>query len=170
MKHFWRALTLPLQWLLALVLLFEEWGWEPLQRAMAWLGRWPGLRWLEARIRSLQPWAALGVLAMPALALLPVKLLALWLMGHGHWMLGIFTIVAAKVLGTAVVARLFTLTHAALVRLAWFAWLYGRWMGWKTALLMRVRASSLWRAGQIVRRRVQARWRVWTRRRTGGTH
>jgi hypothetical protein len=30
--------------LLALVILFEEWGWEPLQRALARLGRLPVLR------------------------------------------------------------------------------------------------------------------------------
>ena len=159
MKRFWRALTLPLQWLLALVLLFEEWGWEPLQRAMAWLGRWPSLRWLEARIRSLQPWAALGVLAMPALALLPVKLLALWLMGHGHWMLGIFTVVAAKVLGTAVVARLFTLTRPALMQMEQFARIYARWTLWKTALLDRVRASRPWRQAHALGQR----WRRWWR-------
>ena len=31
-----RLLTLPI----ALLVLFEEWGWEPARRAMAWLMRW----------------------------------------------------------------------------------------------------------------------------------
>lgn len=159
MKRFWRALTLPLQWLLALVLLFEEWGWEPLQRAMAWVGRWPGLRGLEERVRSLPPWAALGVLAVPALALLPVKLLALWLIGHEHWMLGVFTIVAAKVLGTAVVARLFTLTHPALMQMEGFARTYTHWTLWKAALLGRVRTSRPWRQLHWLQRQARRWWR-----------
>ena len=34
----------------ALVILFEEWGWEPLQRLMARLARLPLLAWLERRV------------------------------------------------------------------------------------------------------------------------
>ena len=36
MRWIRRLLALPV----ALLLLFEEWGWEPLQRAIAWLARW----------------------------------------------------------------------------------------------------------------------------------
>ena len=37
------------------------------------------------------------------------------------------------------VARLFTLTRPALMRLDWFAAMHGHWTRWKTALLERVR-------------------------------
>jgi len=39
--------------LLARVMLFEEWGWEPLQRMVARLMRLPPLTWLERRIAAL---------------------------------------------------------------------------------------------------------------------
>lgn len=132
-------------WLLALVILFEEWGWVPLARALAWLGRLPVLAWIERRVRALPPYAALALFALPTLALLPVKLLALWLIGIGRMSLGLLVIVLAKVLGTAVVARLFMLTQPALMRLAWFERWYLRWMAWKTALLTQVHASKVWR-------------------------
>ena len=53
--------------LVALVVLFEEWGWEPLQRLMARITRLPGLRQLEAMIVRAPPWAALIVLLLPSL-------------------------------------------------------------------------------------------------------
>lgn len=145
-------------WLLALVILFEEWGWEPLQRALAWVARLPGLRWLEQRIQSLPPYASLALFLLPTLALLPVKLLALWLIGQGQVIFGTLVILATKLVGTAVVARLFSLTQPALMQLAWFASAYARWTIWKTALLAQVRASWPWRLGRVLKHRLQRRW------------
>jgi hypothetical protein len=132
--------------LLALVILFEEWGWGPLQRAMAWIGSLPVLRQIEAWIARLPPYGALAIFVLPSLTLLPVKLLALWFIGQGHAGLGLSVIVAAKLAGTAVLARLFSLTRPALMKLAWFARLHARWIAFKDALLARVRASAPWRA------------------------
>jgi len=144
--------------LLALLILFEEWGWVPLQRLMARLGRLPVLRRLEAAVARLPPRAALAVFLLPTLLLLPVKLLALWLIGQGKALLGGAVIVLAKLVGTALVARLFTLTQPALLTMPWFASLYGRWTAWKEALLARVRASWAWRVGRIFKRRVRRMW------------
>ncbi len=163
-----RALEAVLGWLLALVILFEEWGWEPLQRVLARIGAWRGLRWIESAIRRLPPYAALALFALPTLALLPVKLGALWLIGKGQVMAGAALILAAKVAGTAIVARLFTLTRPALMRLAWFAALYGRWTSWKAALLTRVRASRPWRAARVLKHRVRRRWQAWRKVWAGG--
>ncbi|OYU43755.1 MAG: hypothetical protein CFE44_16650 [Burkholderiales bacterium PBB4] len=145
-------------WGFALLILFEEWGWEPLQRLMARIGRLPVLRRLEALITRLPPRAALAVFLLPTLLLLPVKLLALWLIGQGKALLGGVVIVVAKLVGTAVVAQLFTLTKPALMTMPWFASLYGRWSAWKAALLVRVRASWAWRGGRVFKRRVRRLW------------
>lgn len=147
-----------LGWLLALLILFEEWGWEPLQRALAWVGRLPGLRWLERRIQTLPPYAALALFLLPTLMLLPVKLLALWFIGQGKVLSGTLVILSAKLVGTAIVARLFSLTQPALMQLAWFARAYTRWVGWKDALLTQVRATWPWRLGRLLKRRMRQRW------------
>lgn len=166
-KHLFRLslASLPLRllkslfgWLLALVILFEEWGWVPLQRTLAWIARLPGLRWLEQRIQSLPPYASLALFLLPTLALLPVKLLALWLIGQGQVIFGTLVILLAKLVGTAVVARLFTLTQPALMQLAWFASAYARWTIWKTALLVHVRTSWPWRLGRVLKHRLTRRW------------
>ena len=144
--------------LLALVILFEEWGWEALQALAERIGRWPPLHWLERRIARLPPWGALAVYFVPALGLLPVKLGALWLVGSGHALAGLGLILGAKVLGTALLARLFALTQPALMRMPWFARGYERWRAWKLALLARVRASRAWRMVGEWRRRMVAAW------------
>ncbi|MGH9577857.1 MAG: hypothetical protein ACRD3R_10515, partial [Terriglobales bacterium] len=100
-----RVLKALFSWALALLILFEEWGWVPLANALAVLGRLPVLRWIERRIQALPPYAALLVFFAPTIALLPVKLFALWLIGEGRSILGLAVIVIAKIVGTAVVAR-----------------------------------------------------------------
>lgn len=146
--HLWaaikRLITTVGIWLLALILLFEEWGWDRLAAILAWFGRLPGLRWIERRIRRLPPYAALGLFAIPALTLLPVKLLALYWLGQGHTVLGVGVIIAAKVGGTAVSARLFMLTQPTLMKLAWFARLFTHWMTFKGRILARIKASIAW--------------------------
>lgn len=156
-----RALKNTLAWLLALVILFEEWGWEPLQRALARIGQLPGLRWIERYIARLPPYPALAVFLVPTLLLLPIKLLALWLISRSWVVAGTLVIVVTKLIGTAVVARLFSLTQPALMTLPWFARWYARWSAWKTALLERVRASRPWRLGRQIRQQWITRWRAW---------
>ena len=98
---------------LALLILFEEWGWEPLRRAFALLGRLPQVARLEARLRRLPPRWALLVLVLPSLLILPIKLLAVWLVAMGRVSLGVLLVIAAKLVGTALLAWLFGLIQPA---------------------------------------------------------
>ena len=137
----------------ALFLLFEEWGWEPLASAFAALGRLPVWQRLERLIAGLPPWAALLVFGVPVLALIPIKLLALYLIGEGQIGLGIGLVLLAKLAGTAIAARLFQLTQPALMQLAWFARSYTAFKSWKDRMLRHVRTSWPWRAGRRLKRR-----------------
>jgi len=147
--------------LFALLILFEEWGWEPLQRLMARIARLPVLRHLEAAIARLPPWAALAALVLPLLVFVPAKLVAVWLIGSGRPGRGVVALLAAKMIGTAVIARIFALTRPALLQLPWFAALYARWITWKEVWLARVRASWAWRAGRAVARAARRQWARW---------
>ena len=148
----------------ALILLFEEWGWEPLAALLARLSRLPLWARVERRIEALPPWAAVALFALPALALLPVKLLALFLIGRGHALMGVGVLLAAKVLGTAILARLFTLTQPALMRLAWFARWYPRWKTWKDGVIAQVRRSAPWQAGLRWKARAREQWAAFRQR------
>src|SRR3954469_3510418 len=91
-----RRITRVLAWPLALLILFEEWGWDPLQQAMARLALLLRLRWVGERIERLPPYAALALFLLPSVLLIPVKLAALWLIGDGHAVLGTVLVIAAK--------------------------------------------------------------------------
>jgi hypothetical protein len=104
------------------------------------------------------------VLGLPTLALLPIKLLALYFLGIGQAVLGVTVLVTAKVVGTALLARLFHITQPALMQLSWFAKWYPRWKVWKDALLNRIRASTLWRTGRSIKSALRRSVRVLLRK------
>ena len=146
------------------VLLFEEWGWDPLAAAVARLASHRMWAALERRIRALPPWAALLSFGAPVLLLLPVKLAALWLFAEGHMVSGVLLLGAAKLAGTALVARIFQLTQPALMRIALFARCYQRWKSWKDSVLRIVKAHPAWRAARHPGIALRRRWRGWRRR------
>lgn len=145
-------------------MLFEEWGWEPLAAGFAALGRMPWWAQVERRIARLPPWAALLVFGVPVVALLPVKLLALYLLGKGQTLLGIGLVLAAKFAGTALAARLFQLTQPALMQLQWFKRAYVPWKLWKDQVLLRIRSSWLWHIARQLKARVKLQWKHWATR------
>jgi hypothetical protein len=126
----------------AAIIVFEEWGWQPLAAGLARLAR------LEGQVRMLPPWPALAVFLVPSLLFLPLKLLSFWLIAGGHVIWAGVLFALAKVGGTALFARIFQLTQPALMRLAWFASAYNWFMPWKEAILARARETAVWKAGK----------------------
>jgi hypothetical protein len=165
----WRVARPALRWalqvLLALLILLEEWGWRPLADLLGRLARWRPWARLETAIARLPPYAALIVFVLPSALLLPLKFLALFLIARGQLVLAGLLFAAAKVVATALVARLFMLTHPALMQIGWFVWLYDRFIPWKDALEEYVRASYVWRVGRVwkarARRMARTQWRRW---------
>jgi hypothetical protein len=148
----WRALRGLGLVLAALVIFVEEWGWRPLTAAAAWLARLLHLQRIEAWISATPRWLALLLFLAPAVLLFPLKLVALWLIGEGRAGTGVFIIVAAKVLGTAFVGRLFILVEPQLMTFAWFARALNWWRETKARIVDAVRRSAPWRMARALRR------------------
>lgn len=144
LKWLWRPLRAVLLALAAVVLLIEEWGWRPLSAWVARCTAWPPLARLEARIRNLSPRAALALFLVPAVLLFPLKLLALWFIQQGHAVSGVGVIVAAKLFGTALMGRLFTITEPQLMQFAWFAHALGWWRDTKARVTAAVGRLFRW--------------------------
>ncbi len=155
-----RILTAPLVFIAAVIILLEDWLWDDLQRLAAWFGRLPVFRQLEALIVRLPPAAALGFFILPSLVLIPVKFLALYFISRGQALLGLATIVAAKIAGTALVARLFKLTKPKLLTFGWFAWAYGHITEFKRRIYNVIQSSAIYK---LVRDRAH-RLRLWVKR------
>ncbi len=162
-KWAWRGLRAVLLGLAAVVLLIEEWGWRPLSRWLARWAHWPPLARLEARIRTLSPYAALVIFLVPVITLFPVKLLALWFIHQGSTALGIAVIVLAKLVSTALAGRLFVLTEPQLRHFAWFSASLNWWHATKARLRAALEKLSVWRAVRRVRKGVVVRMGRWFR-------
>lgn len=139
----------------ALILLFEEWGWRPLSALVARLARFRLWALTELWIAGLPPYGALLTLAVPSVILIPAKLLGVFLLATGHFVTAAVIIVAAKLASTALIARIFLLTKPALMQIPWFAYAYGVFVPWQEALFARIRASRPWRYGRIIKWRAK---------------
>jgi hypothetical protein len=135
-----KRLMRPLWIVLAAVFLFEAWLWDKLTAFGHWLRDVLPFdqfkAWLASWIERLPAWAALTLFIIPVLVVQPLKLIALWLMLHGHLVLGIAGFIAVKIVGFGAVAFLFDLTRDKLMTIRWFAWVYGKIM------LLRLKATA----------------------------
>jgi hypothetical protein len=156
-----KLLAAPFVVLAAVIILLEDWLWDDLARLAAAIGRLPVLRLIEALIASLPPYVALVVFAVPSLLLIPVKLIALYFISHGQATLGFLTVLGAKIVGTALVARIFALTRPKLLRIAWFAWLYNRFMAFKGRIYAVIKSTRIYRAAHEQHLRLRAAVRSW---------
>lgn len=151
-----RRLLAPLIYTAALLLMLEEWLWDTTQAALARIPDWPWLVRLQRWVERLSPYAALLIFLAPTLLLLPVKILALLSITHGHPTLGLFIVLTAKVLGTALVARIYALTRRSLLSLDWFQRYHDRLLALKARLTAQLQATAGWQQVQRLLKAVKS--------------
>jgi hypothetical protein len=155
----WVWLRRALGVVLALLVLFAEWGWRPLAALLGQLRRLALVARLENWVQTLPPYGALAAFLIPSLFLLPLKILALYFIAHGQKLAALGLLAVAKLGGTALVARLFILTGPQLMRIPWFARLHDRIMPWKDAVYAQIRTSWAWRYGRMLKSKTKQAWR-----------
>lgn len=132
-------------------LLIEEVLWTALRRLTARLGRLPLISRIEAHIRALPPYGAMALFLLPLAAVLPLEMIATWLIARGHLLSGMTVLLAVKIAGMAVWAWLYALCHPALSGLRWFMLLETtllRWKNWAHDHLERL--ESVRRARRLI--------------------
>ena len=94
------------------------------------LARWLGEHWVLFRlrtwIRSLRPYPALALFAVPLIILEPVKPVAAYLTATGHITAGLALLLAGEMLKIVLIERLFCISRDKLMSIAAFAWCYDR--------------------------------------------
>jgi hypothetical protein len=156
-------ITIPL----AIWIFLEEWVWDSMLAFMAWLGKLPPVHWAETQLAKLPPYAALIAFVIPGAILLPFKLAAFWLIAHGHSIYGLWVFIIAKVIGTAFLARIFSLTKPALLTIGWFNRAYTAVTGWKERLYAYVRALPAYQRIKALARELKLAVKDWWRARFG---
>jgi hypothetical protein len=139
------------------VLLFEAWGLQPLLALVNRLARWRVWAMLEQRITDLPPYGALSLFVLPTLALIPVKIVALYLLTTGMKLYGASVLVLAKLIGTVIVARIFQLTRKQLLRIPWFARAYAVFERWRDQVFERLHQTAVYRVSKRMTRVIRAR-------------
>jgi len=117
-------LLYPVVFVLALLLIFEEWLWNEMLALMNHIAKLSFVKQLENFFRGLPTYQALAALALPWFLFLPVKFGAVYLMTNHKPLLGMFLLLAAKAIGTAIIARVFSLTKEQVLQIRWFKKIY----------------------------------------------
>ena len=120
-KRWWqRCLTAPLVIIASLLIWIEETLWKWLKWLMAKIAVLAWVRRLESLICQLPPYATVVVFFLPLTILLPFKLVAVYWLSQGYWFGSLAVIILAKILGTAIEARMFVICKPKLMTIPWF--------------------------------------------------
>ena len=121
-----KALTLPLMVLAAALILFEDFVWNKITLLVGLVSRWRLVARLERWVLTRDRTTTLALFAIPISALIPIKLIAVYLIVSGHVTVGILVIIAAKLIGTAISARLFMIAKPKLMTFETFVLVYNK--------------------------------------------
>ena len=80
------------------------------------------------RIQKLGPYQSLALLSVPLVLVEPLKLVALYVAGEGHWVTGTGMMFGAYAASLLTVERLFRVVKPKLLMLPWFAKLWNWWV------------------------------------------
>lgn len=116
--------------LLAIILIIEEWLWDLLSALGHNLIRLLRLESFERWLSQTSPSMALLTFMIPVLIVTPINIAAILLLLHGLLLQGVLLEVFAKLLGTLLVARVFTLTKNQLLTFRLIALIYNTISGW----------------------------------------
>jgi hypothetical protein len=118
-----------------------------------------GLASIRRRIQQLGPYQSLALMLLPIIVVEPLKIVALLVAGHGHWLSGTGILIAAYVVSLFFVERLFKVVKPKLMTLSWFAtpWIwFSSWRDKIWALLRTLTGNTASgdRRRQPVRRKI----------------
>lgn len=130
--------------ILAIIIIFQEWGWEPLKKVFLLFARWPFWQRFSQWICQLPPYGALAFFVFPLIIDKLVELLGLLAIFYNHPIRGTILIILSKVIGTALIAWVYQLTEHQLLKISWFARFHAWWIPWKNYLVTTVKATPFW--------------------------
>jgi hypothetical protein len=99
------------------------------RRAMTFLAR------TRRNLQTITPYLSLVVLLVPLLLVEPLKLVALVVVGKGHWLIGTGMIIGAYAASLLCVERLFRVVKPKLMMLGWFASLWTRFIAFRSKVI-----------------------------------
>lgn len=108
-------------YLVATLVIFEEWLWDALALAGQHLSRLLHLEKFDHLLMQASPNYALLSLIVPLIIVTPFNIFVLFLFAHGAILQAILLEIAIKLFSTLLIARIFRLVKPALLTFNWFA-------------------------------------------------
>lgn len=90
---------------------------------------------MRRRLQNIGPYPSLFLLSVPVLLGEPLKLIAIFVAGKGHWLAGTGMIIGAYTLSLFLVERLFRAVKPKLLMLGWFAKLWTIYTAFRTKVV-----------------------------------
>jgi hypothetical protein len=90
---------------------------------------------VRRRIQKLSPYLSMVLLLVPVVLVEPLKLVALFVAGKGHWLTGTGMIIGAYAVSLLFVERLFRAVKPKLLCLNWFAKLWTRFVALRNKVI-----------------------------------
>jgi hypothetical protein len=143
--------------LLAIFLIIEEWLWDLLLVAGHYLVVVLKLQNFERWLSQTSPNLALLTFLIPILIVTPINLAAFWLLLNGLIQQGVLLEILAKLLGTLLVARVFSITKPQLLTFSIIAFVYTKvstWLKWAHAKIIN---TAIYRYSKQLKASVKAR-------------
>jgi hypothetical protein len=149
----------PLRGVVAIVVILDELA-RPLYRpVVAWFAALGIVRRAETAIALLPPYAVLTVLAIPLVAVEPLKILGLVWMGQGRLVAGVVMLGFAYGASFLVVERIYHAGHGQLMRIRWVAFVMGRVTRIRRAVIAWARATRVFATAMRLVQQARA-WRL----------
>jgi hypothetical protein len=106
-------------------------------------------------IERLGPYPSLIVVGIPLAIVEPMKLVVIFLAGSGHWISGTVGMIVCYAVSLLFVERLFVIVRPKLLKLLWFAALWGWFVSARTKALSLVRRQRVTRRAPPQARRAR---------------
>ena len=149
-QHIKRALQIALVPFAAAIVFLEQTLIRCLNMVTAAIAGWPPIARLEARLMRLPPYWALLTFVTPSVLILPIKLSAFWFGMHHHYGLALGSVILGKLLGTAILARLYRILQPTLMSIPWFAWADTHFFAWRDRAYAFVKSLPAWQKAQAM--------------------
>lgn len=97
---------------------------------------------VRRRIQQLGPYQSLALMLLPILLVEPLKIVALFVAGNGHWLTGTGIMIAAYAVSLVFVERLFKVVKSRLMTMNWFANMWTWFTAMRDTMWRRLRALT----------------------------
>lgn len=140
---------------LAIILIIEEWLWDFFSAMGHYLIQLLQLQRFELWLSQASPRTALLTFMVPVLLVTPINLVAIALIVHGLILQGIVLEIFAKLLGTLLIARVFSLTKNQLLTYSIISFVYHGVSGWLRWAHAKVAETKIYQFAQRLKLQVK---------------